>query len=613
MLIYNQNIQIPFANISYIAIHGLYEDEDIDAIFSEFIEKELAEENFDFLLIPFSLSENHVELLGLRLAYHIRLSLILGEKRNVPIILFDDLTPYATNKLSPLGEILFTEGVHYCKDNQTEIIKLLTKHQNGDLTGLIDRKKFIERIHIEAPANYGTSHHAITNEWAITRIAKAIGKEIEMNESEAFKQVKSLLYYKYLSEKYAIEQTNTFSLQLPITPIRILYIDDEYEKGWKELLKLLFPTNIIVDTLEINYKGTPLEQLEQIITEIETKVNSTEYDIILLDLRLHDADFQQNIAIQDITGYKALQKIREVANQGISVIIFTASNKAWNFRKLMDIGADGYFMKESIENSIDNHFTTENLSQFQQTLAHAIGKSKLLKPYWKLIAQIKSAITIQNKPTTKIRERIEERLDMFWGLLKKGFERSTFDKELFHYSDYELAFLTLWSVFNEVQEGVYEKSETPDGKLTWSLVGTSDYFLNHNMTYIKDESTSTNRNPIPKYTVDTIDSSNKGLAKLIFPQIAYFLWKKRSIDNSSAYFTLFYQVQETRNHIYLTHGEATGSDFYKKTEQEKRDTTNINIHPYQGGEIVKLLNLMAFVLTGNNALRINDTDLPVKS
>ena len=48
---------------------------------------------------------------------------------------------------------------------------------------------------------------------------------------------------------------------------------------------------------------------------------------------------------------------------------------------------------------------------------------------------------------------------MFIGLLKKAYEQTTFDEKAFFYSDYELAFLTLWSVLNELQESLFDKDQ----------------------------------------------------------------------------------------------------------------------------------------------------------
>jgi hypothetical protein len=51
---------------------------------------DLKEKDFEVLFIKDNLSSNYLELLGLRVAYHIRLSSELGNKRFVPIIIISD-------------------------------------------------------------------------------------------------------------------------------------------------------------------------------------------------------------------------------------------------------------------------------------------------------------------------------------------------------------------------------------------------------------------------------------------------------------------------------------------------------------------------------------------
>ena len=60
-----------------------------------------------------------MEFLGIRLAYHIRLT---KEFKNlqVPIILFGPEDSFQINKLSTLGQILFTKNILHVKDSSIE-------------------------------------------------------------------------------------------------------------------------------------------------------------------------------------------------------------------------------------------------------------------------------------------------------------------------------------------------------------------------------------------------------------------------------------------------------------------------------------------------------------
>ena len=76
--------------ISKNIIYFNYNNSDYKKI-DEYISKEiltiLKEKTIDKIFIKDNLSANYLELYGLRVAYHIRLSIELNEKRFVPIII----------------------------------------------------------------------------------------------------------------------------------------------------------------------------------------------------------------------------------------------------------------------------------------------------------------------------------------------------------------------------------------------------------------------------------------------------------------------------------------------------------------------------------------------
>ena len=68
-----------------------------------------------------------------------------------------------------------------------------------------------------------------------------------------------------------------------------------------------------------------------------------------------------------------------------------------------------------------------------------------------------------------MRERMEERFEMFYGLLKRSFEQTTFNEENYHYSYLELAFITLWSCLNDIQYEYFDKSDSTNQKSNGSF------------------------------------------------------------------------------------------------------------------------------------------------
>lgn len=96
--------------------------------------------------------------------------------------------------------------------------------------------------------------------------------------------------------------------------INILYVDDEADKGWYEIM-----ANIIHDVNKIDsfyYLGEDLKALgqQEIIDQVVNRVKEDSVNIVLLDFRLHknDNDFQN---IKDITSVQILKKSKSLIQE----------------------------------------------------------------------------------------------------------------------------------------------------------------------------------------------------------------------------------------------------------------------------------------------------------
>jgi len=241
------------------------------------------------------------------------------------------------------------------------------------------------------------------------------------------------------------------------------------------------------------------------------------------------------------------------------------------------------YIKESPEYFKDKSYNSDNLNNFIKTMQYVEGKYRVLKPFWIQIQKIMtdtSFLAIDNE-IKKNRERIEERLKMFWGLLKKGYEQSSYDKTTFFYSDYELAFMTLWSVFNEIQEASYDKNDfipietlldakenivscQKDGRkivplkgFNWKIKDQSDVFIKHEFGFrdfdlVSGEPISfVTRNGTENYELESKSiiaylefdpkhapfykngiSSRSALTRELHSQIAFLILNKNNLKNS---------------------------------------------------------------------------------
>ncbi len=339
------------------------EDGDIDSRCCAFIEDDLATTTkVDALFIDISLSGTILDFSGIRLAYHVRL-LLDNQFSKAPIILFGETDLSIITQFDPLYPIIFTQGTYLHNLEQKEIRLVFERIQEGKLKGGKSPHDFASQVAVPRPSNHLT-HHSTANEWSIVQWAIQLGMTKDAIQAlPAYQSIQSELFYKYLSAlnpSLGIE-----SNQGSITPIsgegRILLIDDEYPKGWKAIFEKLVQnesnSTISLEVMEFKAdNGSVIEfktqGQEDIIYTCCKKINTGIYDLVIIDLRLCDSDFESTLDDPStLTGIQIIKKIKEL-DKGQQIIAFTASNKIWNFSKLKEVGVTNYIHKHSPE--IDN-------------------------------------------------------------------------------------------------------------------------------------------------------------------------------------------------------------------------------------------------------------------
>jgi CheY-like chemotaxis protein len=333
----------------------------------------------DIVFIKVALSENYLEYLGIRLAYHIRLTKHLDAKANIPIVFIaeEDIQFIGITCADP--SILFTSGIYRISENFDSLKKILQEMTQGVIKPLTDKQRFIDSVVINPPANY-SSHHSIANEWSLLRWSKVLDLSEENSPLKATKEnIDNLLYYKYLLTKYPVEGEPDKAKYHIDSKGKILYIDDEWQKGWDIVLKAFFKLSpaIKFSSLETSFK----EKTEAEILELcKAETEKIEPDLIILDLRLSDTDFEMGKKPREMTGCKVLQAIKKI-NPCIKVIIFTASNKVWNLLELQKEGADGFILKESPEYGTDRKTTRTTIKEFADTVKDLLQYTFLKRFY----------------------------------------------------------------------------------------------------------------------------------------------------------------------------------------------------------------------------------------
>ena len=274
----------------------------IDGKINSILESSIEAIEYSCIFIPFSLSKNnYVEFTGLRLACHIRLTPRF-KNMSTPIVFYGYESAFEVNKLSSLGSILFSKGIYTTdrisiEDFRKQIAFVQENQLQVDTNSFTNI--FIERLHIKPAGNYAT-HHSITNEWAIYRWAKALQLETE-NTQKIETSIGSNLYYKYLKCKYPITEVIDANSQIILNSGSILYIDDELDKGWDAIFKKIC-LNKTYNSIGSDFKGMTSEK---VVSSTINEINRINPDVVILDYRLHDDDFE-NTNPQEISGYKIL-------------------------------------------------------------------------------------------------------------------------------------------------------------------------------------------------------------------------------------------------------------------------------------------------------------------
>ena len=358
-------------------------NDDIDQRINTFLSVNNHEDITSFIL-PISLNGNFYDFSGLIFAHHVRLSRNF-KSSDVKIAFYGTVDILELLKITPLSRILLTQNIYYFDINQFSF-EGIEKYLNSK-PHYFDFNHFLKQIQIDAPSNYEGNHHSIDNEFALIQWSKYIGSYNSLPDNFK-KEFESRLYFKYLKSKNQLhDEKSTAQLSRnTVSEKNILLIDDESKVGWKEFYISLFnkcSSNVKFEDSCIDFKDPNIAQT--IISKIESIVFQFNPDIVLLDLRLLDSDFDFDTPPDQLTGLKILEKIKQI-NKGIQVVIVTASNKAWNFDLAKQKGAYDFIIKDGFEDP------SKVISKFNRTIEISSQRAGFLKKIGKKISQVKELI-----------------------------------------------------------------------------------------------------------------------------------------------------------------------------------------------------------------------------
>ena len=389
LFIHNNNLPLPLRKMIYENVAEQYyiktllisQDATDEDDYDLFLDKTLLVSNleeFDLIIIPLSLSAiNPLEYTGIRCAAHIRL-----DKRfhNIytPILFIGPDRLEEILKVSELGSFLLTPHVYLSTVNTPEKFYAWIGQHNESFSKMSESEyeRFMSRFEVVPPTNYD-DHHSLANIWGATVLTNRVTTE-EIPSEIIDRSILNSLYFKYIRTKYRLSNnSSTTVIEMKAQGKRFLLIDDEAEKGWEFALKHYLRASSKFETI-----AQKVQSYDDFEDSYKNLIENGDFDIIFLDLRLNGLDEENNQNPSSFSGMSVLKKIKDI-NKGTQVIMFTASNKSWNLKALLDEGADGYYVKPSPEYYTDA-FVDNNFVSLKEAIIHCLERTYLRPLYKKL-------------------------------------------------------------------------------------------------------------------------------------------------------------------------------------------------------------------------------------
>ncbi len=319
------------------------------------------------------------------------------------------------------------------------------------------RTKFLDIIKILPNAKEGT--HSLANQWGADVLCRIFnGSE---TKNDLIKKARLSLYFRYvralsLRTKDIVDIINgveTYGDKASLNVIEaagknILLIDDEADKGWDDVLRMMLPNS--------NFKTIQetVPDYNSLSADAKRSIESGKYDLIFLDLRMNGVEEEGTLDPDEFSGMKILKTIK-MQNRGNQVIMFTASNKAWNMKALLDSEADGYYIKESPEYAFPHSYSLSNAQTLCDDIKYCLSVSTEQRSIWQSIKNIKLIMESNNLAKKyfsgmevmhglKYQTLISTEIDVVWGLIRSNHEKK-----------YQLSMLSLFKILEFMNEFFY--------------------------------------------------------------------------------------------------------------------------------------------------------------
>lgn len=353
-----------------IEVPDIYEND--FGVVNDFVVEKL-KEAFDILVID----ADNIQRTDVALAFglFLRLSVTeVGANALVPIVFASDFTMKKYLHVKTYSQLLMTRNLFF--QSRSNIIL--------DAVSPLEAERyyddFLDFVCVQPGPEVG--RHSLANQWGAGVLDRLLNNGVPSG-NEVLKTAAKSLFFKYsfvqtfnVADFLAGKPEARFAIMnrpaIQAKGKRILLIDDEADKGWEYVLKRLVVTN----EGDFDVIGHRVKNYDAFTKEEKEKIEKGNYDLIFLDLRMNGVEEENVYKPEDFSGMKILKQIKK-DSPGTQVIMFTASNKAWNLKALLDAGANGYYIKESPEYKFSLGFSLANYDALRENIKDCLRRSYL--------------------------------------------------------------------------------------------------------------------------------------------------------------------------------------------------------------------------------------------
>jgi len=156
---------------------------------------------------------------------------------------------------------------------------------------------------------------------------------------------------------------------------KVVYIDDEMDKGWKEAIHLAFTGDPLPATdpgwlVTIDPRGK--ECSDSGMKALAETIIQNDPHLIITDLRLWGPS-EPSRDVKKISGGMLIKHLKVLA-PAVPILLLTASNKSWTVEHALDLGVDAYWMKEGIGDHSTPEASLSHSAELIRLLSRLLGR-----------------------------------------------------------------------------------------------------------------------------------------------------------------------------------------------------------------------------------------------